>query len=178
MLLQACFHLRFTNAQRCPCLFQSMLPINHLPAHCALYRPRARGRPRQPGGSAAQCIRTPSGLRNRGVNRAMLSRIRATQAVGMPLSSRVRTPGPPPARDDHKARPPRHIPDGSSPCSCPSPTGPPHLRGISLPPPAVQFPEIDAAIDKHLHAAGAAGLPWPPWCVHPDIHPLHQVLGQ
>ena len=58
------------------------------------------------------------------------------------------------------------------------PQRPAHFRGVGFGPPAVQFREIDAAIDEHLHAAGSTRLPGPPWRVDPDIHPLHQVLGQ
>src|SRR5208282_1479198 len=58
------------------------------------------------------------------------------------------------------------------------PQRPPHLRGVRLSPPAVQFREIDSSIDEHLHPARATGLPGPPRGVQPDIYPLHQALGQ
>ena len=58
------------------------------------------------------------------------------------------------------------------------PQCPPHFRRVGFRPPAVQLREIDAAIDEHLHAARSARLPGSPWRVDPDIHPLHQVLGQ
>ncbi len=56
------------------------------------------------------------------------------------------------------------------------PYRPPHLRGVRLGPPAVQFRKIDAPIDEHLHAARSASLPWSPWRVDPDVHPLYQML--
>ena len=34
------------------------------------------------------------------------------------------------------------------------------------------------AVDEHLHAARSAGLPGPPGRVDPNVHALHQVLGQ
>jgi hypothetical protein len=67
---------------------------------------------------------------------------------------------------------------GSSPCSWPSPKCPPHFRRVGFRPPAVQFREIDASIDEHFHAARAASLPGPARRVDPDVHSLHQALGQ
>ena len=58
------------------------------------------------------------------------------------------------------------------------PQRPPHFGRVGFRPPAVQFRKIDAAIDEHFHAAGSACLPGPPRRVQPDVHPLHQVLGQ
>ena len=55
---------------------------------------------------------------------------------------------------------------------------PPHFRRVGFRPPAVQFRQIDAAIDEHLHPACPTRLPGPPWRVDPDVHPLHQMLGQ
>ena len=55
---------------------------------------------------------------------------------------------------------------------------PADLGRVGLGPPAVQLREVEAAVDQHLHAARAAGLPGPPRRVDPDVHPLHQVLGQ
>ena len=56
---------------------------------------------------------------------------------------------------------------------CPS-----DLGGECLGPPAVQLGEIDASIDEHLHPARPAGLPRPARRVDPDVHSLHQALGQ
>ena len=58
------------------------------------------------------------------------------------------------------------------------PQRPAHFRDIGFGPPAIQFREIDASVDEHLHAARSTRLPRPPWRVDPDIHPLHQALGQ
>ncbi len=55
---------------------------------------------------------------------------------------------------------------------------PARVRPVGLGPPAVQLRQIDASIDKHLHAACSTSLPGPPWRIDPDIYPLHQVLGQ
>ena len=55
---------------------------------------------------------------------------------------------------------------------------PAYLRGISFRPPAVQYRKIDSAVGQHFHTARAAGLPWSSWRVDPDVHSLHQVLGQ
>ena len=55
---------------------------------------------------------------------------------------------------------------------------PSHLRRVGLRPPAVEFRQVDAAVDEHFHPARSAGLPRPPRRVDPDIHSLHQVLGQ
>src|SRR5262249_14367458 len=55
---------------------------------------------------------------------------------------------------------------------------PAHLGAIGLGPPAVQLGAIKPAIDQHLHTAGAAGFPRPSWSVEPQIHSLHQVLGE
>ena len=53
---------------------------------------------------------------------------------------------------------------------------PANFRRIGFRPPAIQFREIDASIDEHLHTARSACLPGSPWCVDPDVHSLHQVL--
>ena len=58
------------------------------------------------------------------------------------------------------------------------PDCPPHFRRVRFRPPAIQFREIDASIDEHLHAARSARLPGPPWRVDPDVYPLNQVFGQ
>ena len=58
------------------------------------------------------------------------------------------------------------------------PQRPPHFRRVCFRPPAVQFRKIDAAIDEHFHAARPARLPGPARRVEPDIHALHQTLGQ
>ena len=58
------------------------------------------------------------------------------------------------------------------------PQCPSHFRRVGFRPPAVQFREIDAAIDEHFHAARSARLPGSPWRVDPDVHALHQVLRQ
>ena len=58
------------------------------------------------------------------------------------------------------------------------PQCPPDFRRVGFRPPAIQLREIDAAIDQHLHAARSASLPGPPWRIDPDIHALHQLLGQ
>ena len=55
---------------------------------------------------------------------------------------------------------------------------PTHFGLIGFRPPAIQLREIDASIDEHFHAARPASLPGPAWRVDPDIHALHQVLGQ
>ena len=55
---------------------------------------------------------------------------------------------------------------------------PSQIRKIGFRPPAIQFRKIDASIDQHFHAAGSASLPWPPRRVDPNIHSLHQTLGQ
>ena len=55
---------------------------------------------------------------------------------------------------------------------------PPHFRRVGFRPPAVQLREIEAAVDEHLHAAGATRFPGPPWRVEPDIYPLHQMLRE
>ena len=58
------------------------------------------------------------------------------------------------------------------------PQRPTYFRRIGFRPPAVQFRQVDAAVDEHLHAAGAACLPRASRRVEPDIHSLHQLLGQ
>src|SRR5580658_959653 len=54
--------------------------------------------------------------------------------------------------------------------------GPAHLGRICLRPPAIEFREVHPAIDKHLHAAGAAGFPRTSWRVHPEIDALNKLF--
>ena len=58
------------------------------------------------------------------------------------------------------------------------PNGPTNFGGIGLCPPAIQFREIESAIDEDLHATGSAGLPWTARRVDPKIDSLNQLLGQ
>ena len=58
------------------------------------------------------------------------------------------------------------------------PQRPPHFRRVGFRPPTVQFREIDASVDEHLHTACPARFPGTSWRVNPDIYPLHEVLGQ
>lgn len=55
---------------------------------------------------------------------------------------------------------------------------PPHLGSIGFGPPAVEFGEIQSAIDENFHAAGAAGFPGTARSIDPDIHALDEVLGE
>src|ERR1019366_5568830 len=55
---------------------------------------------------------------------------------------------------------------------------PPNFRSISFSPPAIQLRQINAPIDKYFHAACSTRLPWASWRINPDIHSLHQMLGQ
>ena len=55
---------------------------------------------------------------------------------------------------------------------------PSHLRRVSFGAPTIQFRNIDDAIHKHLHAAGATGFPRSPGRIEPDIDTLHQVFGR
>ena len=57
----------------------------------------------------------------------------------------------------------------------------PHADGeavqavVGLGPPAVEDRQVQAAVEHHLLAAGAAGLERPPRVVQPDVDALHQV---
>ena len=58
------------------------------------------------------------------------------------------------------------------------PQRPADFRRVRFRPPAIQFREIDAAIDEHLHTARPACFPRSPWRIDPDIDSLHHVFRQ
>ena len=49
---------------------------------------------------------------------------------------------------------------------------------VGFGPPAVEFRQIDAAVDQDLHTAGSTGLPRPTGRINPDIDASHQMLCQ
>src|ERR1700758_1365805 len=53
----------------------------------------------------------------------------------------------------------RRVPTGIIAMLAPIADGPADFRRIPFRPPAVQFGKVEAAIDEHFHAAGAAGFP-------------------
>ena len=55
---------------------------------------------------------------------------------------------------------------------------PTYLRRKGFRPPSIQLRQIDATIDEHFHAARTASLPGTARGVDPDVHALHQLLGQ
>ncbi len=57
------------------------------------------------------------------------------------------------------------------------PDGPAVVALVSFAPPPVENTHVEAAVESHLHAAGAAGLHGAERGVEPDIDPLHQMPG-
>jgi len=115
---------------------------------------------------------------NCGVKRAMLSRIRATQAVGCPARCAYKT-------RDHLAFKQAverlgfgRVPGRVVAMFLAVSQGPAHFRPPGFRPPTVQLRKIDAPVHEYLHAARSTSLPGPLWRVDPDIYSLHKKLGQ
>src|SRR4030095_6584035 len=56
--------------------------------------------------------------------------------------------------------------------------GPTHISSVGLGPPAVQLRQVKTAVGEHLHSTRTTCLPRPARVVNPNVHAVHQLLGE